>query len=316
MKNSHTYMTMTQLPLTKEFYQVLFNEGEWTCFAPSPFGITTYPVFSKGLKEDTELFSINPMRPQSTRANDSVVAFRNILVEIDDYKDGSGEKKPVPPEQQLAWFKQIDLPFATLLWSGGKSYHAIISVEEGFSKEEYPLVVAAVFNVLKKNEIPNDTSVKDLSRLSRAANALRFDAKQIQEVKEVRRRITRQELEDWLARWDVEIAPYVPPTPSNYTTGSNDDISPLRKFQQAKEWTTSKMGVYSPTMPTGAHMWLMEFGYNTYRVDMSLQHAISFAELEWGQRYISSQGGDTLHNVITKGWTFAKQKQFKQYKIR
>jgi hypothetical protein len=100
-----------------------------------------------------------------------------------------------------------------------------------------------------------------------------------------------------------------------YTTGANDNISPLTKFNKAKEWSTNKMGIYSPTMPTGAHMWLMEFGYNSYRVDMSLARAISFAELEWGTRYISSAGGGTLNDVITKGYSWAKQKGFKQYKL-
>ena len=302
--------------MTNEFYKVLFNEDEWTCFASNKYGTTTYPAHSKGNREDSEFFSINPMTRQSTRAGDNVIAFRNILVEIDDYNDGSGIKKPVLPQQQLEWFQEVDLPYATLVWSGGKSYHAIISVEEGFTKEEYPNVVAAIFKVLSKNGIPNDTSVKDLSRLSRAANSLRMNTKQIQEIEDVRRRITRKELEDWLMRWDVTIETPKPPTPSTYTTGANDDVSPVRKFDTAKEWSTKKMGSYSPTMATGAHMWLMEFGYNSYRVDMSLAHAISLAQVEWGTTYISSSGGGTLNDVITKGYTWAKQKSFKQYKIR
>jgi hypothetical protein len=255
------------------------------------------------------------MKPQSTRANDNVIALRNILVEIDDYNDGSGKKKPVPKEQQLEWFQEVDLPYATLLWSGGKSYHAIISVEEGFTKQEYPNVVNAIYKVLSNNNIPNDTSVKDLSRLCRAAGSVRVNTRQLQKVKEVRRRITRSELLDWLNRWGVTIETPKPPTPSTYTTGANDNISPLTKFNKAKEWSTNKMGIYSPTMSTGAHMGLMEFGYNSYRVDMSLARAISFAELEWGTRYISSAGGGTLNDVITKGYSWAKQKGFKQYKL-
>jgi hypothetical protein len=301
--------------MTDQFYKVLFNKDEWTCFGANTYGITTYPASVKGIREDSEFFSINPLRPQSTRAGDNVVAYRNFLVEIDDYNDGSGVKKPVPPQQQLDWFNEIDLPFATLLWSGGKSYHAIISVDEGFTKKEYPNVVNAIFEVLSINNIPNDTSCKDLSRLSRAANSVRLNTKQIQEVKEVRRRISRKELEDWLAKWNVRIQVPVPPTPSTYTTGANDDISPLRKFDKAKEWSTNKNGIYSPNMTTGAHMWLICYGYTSYQVDMSLDQAIRFAEIEWGAKYISSSGGGLLSKVITKGWEFAKQKQMKQYKL-
>ena len=81
------------MDLTRKFYETLFNDDEWTCFADyGAKGIRTYPAISKGLKEENEYFSINPMRPQSTRAGDNVVILRNILVEID--KDNNGTVVP------------------------------------------------------------------------------------------------------------------------------------------------------------------------------------------------------------------------------
>ena len=260
------------------------------------------------------------MKPQSTRAGNSITIYRNILIEIDDYNDGSDVKKPVPREQQLNWFEEIDLPFATLIWSGGKSYHAIISVEEGFKDaNEYNKAVEAIYEVMEKNGIPNDKSVKDPSRLSRAAGALRWDPgteAQIQEVKEVRKRITRQQLDDWLSTYDVEIKPYIEPTPSTYVTGANDHISDLRKFDTANQWNSKKHNNYSPNMPTGAHIWLFNFGMQIYKVDMSVLAAISHAEGNWGVRYIGSSGGGLVADAITKGWKFAKEKNIKQWAFR
>jgi len=72
------------MSLTKQFYETLFDNDEWTCFADKGAkSVRTYPAISKGLKEENEYFSINPMRPQSTRSGSNVSVLRNILVEID-----------------------------------------------------------------------------------------------------------------------------------------------------------------------------------------------------------------------------------------
>ena len=185
---------------SKRFYEILFDAGEYTCFAPNKFGTKTYSALSKGPKEETEFFSINPHVKGSTRAGSNISSFRNILIEID--KDSNGEI--IPRETQLKMFDDLNVPFATMVWSGSKSFHAIISIAGGFEdRAHYSQAVAACYRVLQKNGVPNDEQVKDPSRLSRAANGLRFN--KLQEIEELRHRITLHQFEKWLEKFGEKI---------------------------------------------------------------------------------------------------------------
>ena len=45
------------MSLTKQFYETLFDNDEWTCFADKGAkSVRTYPAISKGLKEENEYF--------------------------------------------------------------------------------------------------------------------------------------------------------------------------------------------------------------------------------------------------------------------
>lgn len=99
--------------------------------------------------------------------NANVTDFRFALVESDH----------MDLEKQNAIIRELELPVAALVYSGGKSVHAIVRIEAA-SIEEYRKRVDFLYSVLKKNGMDVDTQNKNPSRLSRMPGVMRGEHKQ------------------------------------------------------------------------------------------------------------------------------------------
>lgn len=108
----------------------------------------------------------NPLDGTGCR-NDNVTDFRYALVESDSME----------LEQQNAMIRELELPVACLVYSGGKSIHAIVKIEAS-SPQEYRKRVDYLYDVLKKNGMQVDTQNKNPSRLSRMPGVTRKGKKQ------------------------------------------------------------------------------------------------------------------------------------------
>lgn len=108
----------------------------------------------------------NPLDGKGVK-NENVTDFRYTLVESDN----------MPPDKQNAMIRELELPVAALVYSGGKSVHAIVRIEAG-SYEEYRKRVDYLYTILKKNGFELDTQNKNPSRLSRMPGITRKDKKQ------------------------------------------------------------------------------------------------------------------------------------------
>jgi len=64
--------------------------------------------------------TLNPFKPYSTRSNDNVAAYRNFLIEFDE----------VPLEVQEKLIEESGIPYTSQVFSGNKSYHFAVSLEE------------------------------------------------------------------------------------------------------------------------------------------------------------------------------------------
>lgn len=161
------------------FWKTLFDKEERTCFAATIYGTGLLDV-NIGAQIPSQFFSINPM--QASRKDENVTQFRNILLEFDI---GS-------PAEQLEKLKGV--PYSTLVWSGGKSHHAIISLDESCkTRLEYDRLVRRVYK-----KVPGvDKAVKNPSRLSRVPGVVR-DNGSMQTLVDVVCRRTASELADWL----------------------------------------------------------------------------------------------------------------------
>lgn len=271
---------------SKQFYECLFNEEEVTCFGEDKYATKTYKAITTGIKEDNALFTINPHKKGSTRNDDNVIAYRNFLFEIDEYEpDVKGEKgEKVPKEIQAQIVYKSGLPFSTSVWSGGKSFHWILSLADDTyieSKVEYEALWKAVTSILNNtaNQIGAkplkfDRSTKNPSRLSRSANAIRLHetGPKLQKLAKVNGRITINQLENWLESNGVNWYDYMP-KPNTYT-GTNEYN--LSASQQEKVDFVLKYRMQNMVYESGKEVWQYTFARQLKNTGLTL-HEIETA---------------------------------------
>lgn len=108
----------------------------------------------------------NPLDGKGVK-NDNVTAFRFALIESDSMELG----------EQNAIIRELELPVACLVYSGGKSLHAIVRIDAA-SYEEYRTRVDYLYTVCEKNGMKVDKQNRNPSRLSRLPGAVRNGHKQ------------------------------------------------------------------------------------------------------------------------------------------
>lgn len=105
----------------------------------------------------------NPLDGKGVK-NENVTDFRYALVESDTLEI----------DRQNALIRELELPVAVLVYSGGKSLHAIVRVEAA-DYAEYRKRVDYIYAVCKKNGLTLDTQNRNPSRLSRLPGVKRGD---------------------------------------------------------------------------------------------------------------------------------------------
>ena len=90
------------------------------------------------------------------RKDKNITAYRYSLVENDD----------LPLEEQLAKLTDLQLPIKLLVYSGGKSFHALVPIFAK-DKEEYDRKVKRLYDLLAQNGYNVDVQNKNCGRLSR-----------------------------------------------------------------------------------------------------------------------------------------------------
>lgn len=181
-----------------QFLKVLFDEGQRTCFTDNPKGTKVQPIH----EASTQYFCINALHPSKDllptqeyhnpntprRADVNVICLRNILIEIDC----------MPLRDQYKFITDSGLPYSTCTFSGSKSFHFIISLENPCGNlKEYKELVERIYKALNKQSKVIDTSCKNPSRLSRMGDSIRDNGKP-QNIIHVGSRINNAILESWL----------------------------------------------------------------------------------------------------------------------
>lgn len=108
----------------------------------------------------------NPLDGKGVK-NDNVTDFRYALVESDSTDIST----------QNSIIRELELPVAALVYSGGKSIHAIVKIDAVNSKE-YAERVKILYNICRKNGLEIDKQNKNPSRLSRMPGVMRNGKKQ------------------------------------------------------------------------------------------------------------------------------------------
>ena len=108
----------------------------------------------------------NPLDGQGVK-NANVTEYRYALVEGDNQDKGV----------QMAIMRELELPIAAMVYSGGKSIHAIVKVDAS-GPEEYRKRVDYLYDVCKRNGLQVDQQNRNPSRLSRMPGVIRNGHKQ------------------------------------------------------------------------------------------------------------------------------------------
>lgn len=108
----------------------------------------------------------NPLDGKGVK-NENVTDYRYALVESDS----------MPLEQQNAMMRELNLPIAVLVYSGGKSLHAIVKIDAP-NYDEYRRRVDYLYKVCKDNGLEIDKQNRNPSRLSRLPGVERNGKKQ------------------------------------------------------------------------------------------------------------------------------------------
>ena len=219
--------------ITKQFYECLFDADELTVFGDNLYATKPSKAIANGIKEDKPFFVINPIKPGSTRSIEGVKHFRNFMFEIDNDMDGN----MVPLEKQKEIITVSKLPWSTCVYSGGKSLHWIVSLQQPLTDAvEYRIWWKMMESILNKTakemglNLKFDGNVKDPSRFSRAAGAVRIDRKQIQRLERVIGRQPNEDIVRWFTYNGLSFEQFTP-KPTQFEIGQiNQDADLAERF--------------------------------------------------------------------------------------
>ncbi len=181
----------------------LFREGEEVCVSHDEFGYHSLPLEHLSYEtielippstnqdpkiiptSDIKLIALNPTK--GFRRDENVTAFRNFLIEMDD----------LPLPEQLRYAEELGLPYSLCVFSGGKSLHFAVCLEDGLpSYEIYYFIANWILNIMAKA----DQKTKNPTRSIRFPGAIR-NGKEQKLVKHAPR-ITYGQLSAWLSKYE------------------------------------------------------------------------------------------------------------------
>lgn len=135
----------------------------------------------------------NPLDGKGVK-NENISAFKYALVESDNME----------LDRQNALLRELELPIAVLVYSGGKSLHAIVRID-ALNYADYRKRVDYLYNVCSKNGLVIDMQNRNPSRLSRMPGVIRNGKKQYI----VDTNIGKKSYDEWL-EWISDINDNMP----------------------------------------------------------------------------------------------------------
>jgi hypothetical protein len=138
----------------KNFMEVHYWPSDVIAYSKAPYKTTEFQYRDNMPIMEATHIAINPMFPGSTKRSRRYVAtYRSFLVEFDK----------MTMEDQLAFVDKIGMPFTTAVFSGNKSVHFVITLEQEVSADEW----VSIARRLKKALPEADQACFDPVRLTR-----------------------------------------------------------------------------------------------------------------------------------------------------
>jgi hypothetical protein len=173
------------------YMTALFNPGETVCLGKFNRATKVYEL-SYAMESGWPAFvSANPIKDARLDAN--VTAHRNLVIEFDQ-----GTLK-----EQAEIIASRGLPYTTLTFSGGKSLHAVVALQDSLPDEA---AYRKLFRTINDILWMIDNSCINPSRLTRIGGATHPEKRVEQKLIDVRRRISLDELHSWISRFEKHLA--------------------------------------------------------------------------------------------------------------
>lgn len=136
------------------YLNILFREGEYINACSDVMDTSIRPLES--VRGSPKWVCCNPLVKGGSRKRKYVKDMRNIVVEFDD--------DTMTPYDQLAHVNRLGMPYSTAVFSGNKSVHFVIALNDPVCNTTYKQICARI----KKMRIGNDPACLEPCRLTRA----------------------------------------------------------------------------------------------------------------------------------------------------
>lgn len=151
-----------------EALEILFDDDECAAFGQNVTEVTRIYNNRLSVGNKPVFYSLNPIKPNTRKCDENVQTYRNFLMEIDS----------LPLDQQMSKMGSVGMPYSVVTYSGGKSYHFILCVEEDLPLELWEHYTAWIHAALPFI----DHATKPESVWTRYPNTVRPDTGKIQEL--------------------------------------------------------------------------------------------------------------------------------------
>ena len=200
-----------------DYLKLLFNNGDWVAINDSTSRVTPAVSLETAAKTMSFYMAVNPIKKGTTRAQVNVARNSAWLLEADkeylDFetplKDQNGNDVPISIEKQKELIEKSGIPFATIVFSGGKSMHIIPRVRQNLSVETWKAVWNAFAHVLWQYGMRIDPQTCDRARWTRRPGVLRDETGEYQTLWKVGKVIQFEELEAWFSKHNVDWKDYL-----------------------------------------------------------------------------------------------------------
>lgn len=225
---------------TGDLLRLMFEDGETICVSHNKYGyhsvnqsdldgdiilISPKEDYRKQVihEEDINLIAINPI--SGFRTDKNVTAYRSFLIEMDDDRI----------QDQVKYVEEMEMPYSICVFSGNKSLHYGITLDEDLVNEQYWRTLNLwILNIMKKA----DQQTKNPSRSIRFPNTIRKNGKQLKQgLIEMRNRVSRDELYIWLNKFP-DCKPKPVPTEDLYA--NREGISVVTEYD-VPDWLYYKL---------------------------------------------------------------------------
>lgn len=189
-------------PKGQSLIKLLFNENETICVSKNQFSFHSIPLkdaldgpitllspnesvpISYCNSSELTLVAINPIN--GFRNDSNVTAFRTFLFEID-----TGSIK-----EQIGYFKHLGIPLSAQIFSGNRSVHALVILDEDLDEKSYRYLYEWALNILTMC----DHNCKNPSRSVRIPGAYREPDKK-QRLIGIGNRVSHKDFMGWLNQY-------------------------------------------------------------------------------------------------------------------